>query len=1473
MKKDAAGEWSDIGDDFYGVTAKVGGGKFLDTTYASAGEYTVLASKAETTLTLSYKDDKGKTVTLPKITITNESLAKASKALSLKVYNNLTAGSFDNTIYVDVTKNPDDYEIDKLKTVAHVELEKSGFYGKTKDAYQILAENFGLNDRTITLDDDWGDFTLELNAKEQDVSIPAGNYKLYVTYGTVNENGRFEPGTQTTGITIKAVAVAKASYKAVTTVKLSAKDKASVQLAGTGKNFKNETYTQDSLKNAVKKNGEANKFTDYFQLDASNNLSLKATTVADIDAAVAHLLSREGADDCIGYVDYSYQDLNGVTYQGTTKLTVKLSAADKTLNSYKAAASTIVAGDTVKKAYINITSGKNAAYLADAYIVSSTDSTFTNVTVGDNGQLILDYTKDVAVGKLDVVLRVLPQDSAYVSNILTLKANRNNNGETTEKAYTDAITASGIEVKATVNVVEAKDAKNKISIAKDDQTQYFMNDDYNAETGAYYTYVPYTKNVPCTITTVTADSKVPQVTFNVDNENADGWIEVKLTKQDLLDAINSSTHKLGSQKAAFGGKITVKPTLKFADGKPDETITLTLILPYYTDDATAEETISYVESWKDDIQAEVVIADYDSAMTGTSEKTLTAANRGSGDHEFLTSIWNTLDTLCDVLLDWAPADSGVSIRFDQFTYDQDGNVTQLTLGGTDFTAPTAENPGSLKVSVHLHDIAAEAKQAGDGTKVEFTIQVAPNPADVESSLTAFVNNSEYTNTLDGTTTADDIATAARTAILKGGYADSSLKVRVEDFTNIAATDKHEGGINCRIYVVDTRYGKESVCENLSTTTAQLQSVDELADLIYTAGDPDTGVLTELTDLNNETTEQDILDAIDDAGVKTNTNINIAFKADTFKITPADADTKGNVEGTLVLSIAGGDSKELPFKLTGIIEKLKDADGVELAVRTAVGALTSGGDYTNTNAAAIKALVETGEKHYLYADIKAAVIGAAQKAIKGQDGWTVAYKTAEANTQGDLIDLTYKAPTSSNTGSIGYTLVLKKDVTEREITVASTTEIAADPILQTLTEAKTAVKDALNASFLNGLDNTATKESVIDAVETKLGIKGDGDAVITGRGITADLSATTVENATVAADGKITIKITLNQAADTYTGAEADSETLDDIEKDLTRVSQTESDAKTAVGTLDDEGSSITFGLADESLDEDGIASKQTAIVNAANALLNQDDWKAEANGDAGLKITQANGTTKGSATITIDIKGQGSNSGTDQSVALTWEWSMASQTKEEALAALVGLQTSIKFDSATENDLQGDGLTSKETAIINKAKEVVNQAEWTVTKKEALAINKATVNADGNATIKLTITTTNIEQGNTDYDTEDQQLTWTLSALDQTLAKAKEAVTEKLTALGTENTFSDNTTEQDVLDAVAPVIKSTVFDLAFDESSGFAIDTTGNKITGTLVISFKTGQKPENSGEGNSDTVAIGDVVAGGIGYTGADMD
>lgn len=1396
--------WTEV-DQYTNFKLTVSGAKVLNKNSTYGQSQTAIANKAETKVKLVYttKDGTTTTRTTTEYTIKNDGI-KTLKAPKVKASGNLATdwdymryddemGDYthhDQTITYTVTDTAPEktYSGKKWVMVATDTADRTN--AKKAASYRAL-ENAARNLNQYQPVNGEGKFELSFNTYHYDAiegtyieeaPIPAGSYKLQLTFGTVDKDGGFVPDTKSSTVTLKAVAPKKGSYKPVSKVNMSLCDGANVELKGSGKNYSEEDFS--NLRNA-NFGGAENSFQHYFMLQG-NDLKLKSkgdgtnnTLTDDEITYITTSTTKEAKNDRIGYVDYSvYVDGVG-DVSGTAKITVTFTKITDTeikpLVTYKASAPTIMEG--TKNAVIKVTTGKTNAYIDYAYIPDGQVFTIAGNNYGaingdDDGTYRNEISVEAAtapgVASYPLDLYLLPDGSYYYKEIhdlndayTTAALQGGQTAAAAKQAFENAMKKYGCKVTTTVKVTEKKKTGGKIKIEKADLTRVFSNNQYNGAADAkhYYVDVPYTKTMECEVTEIVSQDKLLDGT--AENHLIDFYTEPETDEYgEYKISITVDKAKLEQAVAAgkvkYGQKCSVKATVKFGTNAYDSTkgewtrttdadikeevFTFSLTMPGAKGEGAATtyaEAVEAVKAGKADIEAGYQADSWKELYTEW-------ADLEEDSLIFNHLITPALDYVVEETEKLAPRDTGTCVYTPQRTwYDGDGwyyEDLELKGEGSAFKAPTSQEDGYFKAVIRLVNAEtydSEDPKAGTYEDITFNLVIPKTmeePKDVESALNTFISgmasNETYTKA-QSEEIIDTILADAREAIKIDQY--ETLRIRIEDPEFKTATDKNPGYIKGTFVVWGLRYGGADLEKEFDVTLGKLDNITQTKEKIDAA-------LTALKDeANNLTKQTDVFDAAEAAIVnkqfvlswkQVDKTVNGAsVKGDDWTLTPATRDNGGTITGTMVLTNTLAEetdeesNKSVEISFNWPIAQQAGSTAAEAAVKAAL-AIGSDGSI-DTADAAFKALVISNEEE----TVNKAVLDAANKAVN-KDGYTVAYKQKESPATGDTFTFTaakYKAGegADSGKGSISFTLVMTDSqaaagATPTEITVTNT-EFGPYAELETLDEAKAEVNAALAAdTFKNSLTNETTADNIKTAA----------------------------------------------QSAITYT---------DGIKVSVKEDSFTLTEATFAVA------GSIKATLVLTKVDEDG-KTVGTPI-----------EWD-----------------------VTLEI------------AKLTQELTAAKTAAEGALNKITGF-TNADIADDTAVTATKKKITDAVEAVVNTEAYVVTIAENTDSDK-SFETQAATVNAAGSIKVVVTITEKTPAEGQQAQSVKTAQKTYTIEALPQTITEAKKAAEDAVAAYAESDSLKKAAADENgILDAVKAVIKTESFEAAWSTTDGEGFTLTEAK--------------------------------------------
>lgn len=305
------------------------GGKLLSSDVA-AGEYTAIVTGKEATVTLKYK---GTTETYT-ITNSNYSSEKAPKvSVASGTSKNIKSGQLyeGESRTMQYSLGGSNYSWSGKSVLVELNAANASA-AKSRNAYEAFEEACDDLNRPVSVND--GSLKLKFNEGK----IPAGSYKLTLTFGTAVA-GTINADAKPVTLTVKAAAPkkTKGSYKAKTSYNIEAAPGKSVELGGTGKKIKGKAvYDEEIL--ACNVNGKSNKFRDYFEIgyerDDLGGITASYLKFKDQDkltqAQIDEIAQKSiGKNDLTGYVTYtvSYGDDgygHPIPETKTVKITVKL---------------------------------------------------------------------------------------------------------------------------------------------------------------------------------------------------------------------------------------------------------------------------------------------------------------------------------------------------------------------------------------------------------------------------------------------------------------------------------------------------------------------------------------------------------------------------------------------------------------------------------------------------------------------------------------------------------------------------------------------------------------------------------------------------------------------------------------------------------------------------------------------------------------------------------------------------------------------------------------------------------------------------------------------------------------------------------------------------------------------------------------------------------------------------------------------
>ncbi len=501
-----ASGWGDI-TSYTNYNLSVSGGKLFDWN-KKEGTASVQVNTGKAVVKLTNNETNPKIT--KKIVLINDAFENAKKVKAPKVSftgknkNVIGAESGARTIAITLKENGKNYGLDLYRgrkgeeeLYVRVELDRTNQTTGNQAALNAFEES--LQNKTLESMVN-ATANMELRFAEKSI-LKAGNYKLKITLGTVNEVREFIPQAMPAVVTVSVKKEPKLSFRPTTTYKMSPLDRTEIELTGK-KASKDMIVEYLELKNAGKKShmGEMNDFRKYFELDPENG-RLKLTKECFRETESGGFVLDIPEEDRVGYVEYKgyypyTQDENSCLY-GAAKITIKPvdgKTADYTAKSTRVDISkkdvahiTILRGkQTVPVSYAAVEPPKKDTGIGTWSVGRYQDSEWEDTAiVTDSNPVVVGYRG--GAGKIKtakITLRVIPSDSHYVEQIEQLRENPDK--------VKDFVISHGVPVKVSIPLSDFNTRKGRIEFAYkninyQDQTKSL----YDAQTGEYYVIVPY----------------------------------------------------------------------------------------------------------------------------------------------------------------------------------------------------------------------------------------------------------------------------------------------------------------------------------------------------------------------------------------------------------------------------------------------------------------------------------------------------------------------------------------------------------------------------------------------------------------------------------------------------------------------------------------------------------------------------------------------------------------------------------------------------------------------------------------------------------------------------------------------------------------------------------------------------------------------------------------------------------------------
>ncbi|MCM1088644.1 MAG: hypothetical protein NC419_10835 [Muribaculaceae bacterium] len=620
VQKDEEGDWNRV-DQFTNVKLTVSSGtKVLQKADVFNREMRIVANKKTVTVTLENKDVKPtvkQTFTITNPAADTQSLTKfqnvKTTTKALMPYSN----NGQEIKYQLNVKDKVHYEYTDEKDQLYVMVRPDAQdRSKNYSRYAALERISSINGTQPVGKD--GSFKLYFNSGY----LTPGTYKLQLTFGKSDNNltnkdtyGSFIAESRPQTITVKVNASkTKVTFKPATTLTMSLKDKASVALTGSGKNY--DTVEFSNLQNinsygTGKSKNDEEQFTTYFELVGDNKTGYAIKLKDELTDEQLALITdtsksnKKAQNARTAYIDYmawhSNWEVTSSEVQGTVKITVKFVANDKAGNlkpaaTYSLSATPIVQGNT--NTAISVTAAKKPAEIAYAAVNPEGSEGGFDIATGAmnvwDDTFVLSANEAPAANKngYTVKVRVIPADAhdSYLRVIREARQAWMSEQDAATKAtkageYKTLILKSkaAIELTVKVKVYDKNDANvKKITIAaselKKSEWGYSNDKDKN-----YWSHVYYTKATCDTeIFKVTASFKNADLTATYGNVvsfgdvmteyDRDGnpigeYFDIVVNKTELAKADDAVKAK-DSKKNAYGATIEVTANVSYGKWNP-----------------------------------------------------------------------------------------------------------------------------------------------------------------------------------------------------------------------------------------------------------------------------------------------------------------------------------------------------------------------------------------------------------------------------------------------------------------------------------------------------------------------------------------------------------------------------------------------------------------------------------------------------------------------------------------------------------------------------------------------------------------------------------------------------------------------------------------------------------------------------------------------------------------------------------------
>lgn len=779
QEKTVEKDWQEI-PAYTNYSLSVSGGKLIEWN-KKTGKASVLVNTGQAVVKLTNNETKPKIT--KKFLFTNEALAAIRNVKAPKVsytYANKNVIGAENgirSVGIVLKENGKNYPLNLYtgRTVtegeelyAKIELDRASQKSSNKEALDRFAEslqNRSLEQLTNT------NSNIELRFDQE--PLKAGNYKLKITVGTVDEERVFMPKAAPAVVTIKVKKEPKLSFKPTTTYKLSALDCTEVELKGR-KAGKEMIVDFTGLKNAAKNSskGEMNAFQTYFSLEG-NKLRLTDRCFKEDKNGEVTIVIPE--DDLVGYVEYvGYYDRTpeDSKLRGTARITIKL--VDGKVASYMAK-STRADVKAYSVANVSILRDKQAVSIRYAAVE---DADVGNWTVGQYDELgewedkaqitawkpvvIQNQRKidDKKIKAAKVTLRVIPEGSHYAAKAGLI---------TDAEEQSAFVKKYGVQVRVSVPLSEFNTTTGRIEFDKKYKSlNYQKQGAYDAAKGVYYVDVPF-RGVYANIADKLKNAKVDDTNQFYKNgitaevvegssltDSNIGVLRISVRKDALVKEPGPKDKKWyytlkGKAPAQWKkpGTFPVKIAVTYGGSEKDEFV-FNLTMPNYPAYVTQEADDDDTRSYTDFEQVMEYVKENADAFGAAAARLVERDDYGRIEEiddpdDMQEEIERAVKERFEIVLrngGYSDAYGSVSGVSYDCGIDFDSLVEEVGDGEDEYKAPTAVASGGVNLEVKFTNGAENEDPRSQ--RVNFTVRLKPLTAvqvtDIEGHVKKFLDN-------------------------------------------------------------------------------------------------------------------------------------------------------------------------------------------------------------------------------------------------------------------------------------------------------------------------------------------------------------------------------------------------------------------------------------------------------------------------------------------------------------------------------------------------------------------------------------------------------------------------------------------------------------------------------------------------------------------------------------------------------------